>query len=770
MSSDRPDPDQIFEELADKVAVAIERGKMVLFKNALEELERFHRFLLALNSAHDENGSPFSYAQMSSGFFREPHREWIGHYRRLFALAADQIPENDDFIRSLAYVPQRLIANSRAYALTPALINAVLDLGPMMVHRLQGWRDKRTTVQVPIGGAALPQLSLPSSEAQAYASTLPGLIGAWESLTRYAGLTFEWKKLRRKKTPSERWRAYSDCWPFFWSHLTNTAYCLATCVWNEDEAGAAAYIDALLRWRSTFSHELDGRGFYSLYHRFLYPTMLRDPWDNAERHAAGLVRAQADSLSPEAVFGSLLTRAHSDILLTSAQLFLLWSGSQKLSTDIGARVARSLLQTKVQEDADGEAATRPLRLQASFLDMVRFVVAPIEKDGRSYGAELDQFVRQLDNMTERHIVPGRIYTPTTLHGRDGLLSSEVAIMAASIPLQGDDGLRARLAHLIAEESKWPDEDGSIRLMLSHLRRVMDALEKDTPILRAGVKDVLAADSPEALTRLADLIGEIISDVNAAREARLSERPVDADKLLQIGALFEDQIFSGHLNLGVFGGVRIVREQNADTADVHDIGITTVLKGQLTTPLMDHDIKHMMEDVAKNAGALIRPLVWNEFLEKSRQTHEVEASILEKPFWDLALELGRQLQRNAILLVSQDDASALRRASYGLQIVEEDIEIETQPSLQRRGDYVATVNGIPVFSAGMPAGEAWHFSPQQLSQISFERLPDTDVYALATYQATDDVTGVIRLKVKPRLQWNDLPVSVIQFRRLADELE
>ena len=71
MRSDFPEPDDIFEELADKVATAIERGKMVSFKRSLEEMERFHQFLLALNSARSVDGSQFNYAQISGGLWNE---------------------------------------------------------------------------------------------------------------------------------------------------------------------------------------------------------------------------------------------------------------------------------------------------------------------------------------------------------------------------------------------------------------------------------------------------------------------------------------------------------------------------------------------------------------------------------------------------------------------------------------------------------------------------------------------------------------------------
>ena len=44
---------------------------------------------------------------------------------------------------------------------------------------------------------------------------------------------------------------------------------------------------------------------------------------------------------------------------------------------------------------------------------------------------LDGLVGRLDNMTERRVVPGRVFTPSTLDRKDDLLLSVVAILLAA---------------------------------------------------------------------------------------------------------------------------------------------------------------------------------------------------------------------------------------------------------------------------------------------------------------------------------------------------
>ena len=122
MMHDFPTPDDIFEELADKTAVQIDRLAPVAFDNAFRELVRYHRFLLALNTSRTPDGAPFSYAELTGDAWNAPHRQWIAQYRRLFERAMDQLPNDDHFIRSLSYAPSKLLPRPGDPELTPMLL------------------------------------------------------------------------------------------------------------------------------------------------------------------------------------------------------------------------------------------------------------------------------------------------------------------------------------------------------------------------------------------------------------------------------------------------------------------------------------------------------------------------------------------------------------------------------------------------------------------------------------------------------------------------
>ncbi len=137
MRPELPLPDDILEELADKTAACIDRMAPVAFNDAFREMTRYHRFLLELSASQTEEGEPFSYAEIAGDGWHAPHRDWIRQYRRLFERAADRIPDDDRFIRTLAHVPDRLLARDGGEPPPPGVVKVILDLMPVLVHRLE---------------------------------------------------------------------------------------------------------------------------------------------------------------------------------------------------------------------------------------------------------------------------------------------------------------------------------------------------------------------------------------------------------------------------------------------------------------------------------------------------------------------------------------------------------------------------------------------------------------------------------------------------------
>ena len=68
MTRELPALNEIVEEMANKAALQIDRLAPVAFDAALDELTRYHSFLLNVNASHNPDGTPLNYAAVHGEF------------------------------------------------------------------------------------------------------------------------------------------------------------------------------------------------------------------------------------------------------------------------------------------------------------------------------------------------------------------------------------------------------------------------------------------------------------------------------------------------------------------------------------------------------------------------------------------------------------------------------------------------------------------------------------------------------------------------------
>jgi hypothetical protein len=227
-----PTPSNFLEELADRVIAQIERSAITAFKGAFDELTGFHVFLLEAHNTRTDQGQPISFAEIGD-LWDVPYREWIRQYRRVFESAADKIGVETTFIDWLNHTVMRLLPPDAA-DLSPAVVTSLLDLGIHEVIVLEDWVTRRTTLDVPPDQAAQPRLHLAGSERRAYESVIRSFIGAWENVLRIADRLYGFRD-QEGRPAADLWKAFGRSMPFLDKHLRNTAYLLASAIWNEDE-------------------------------------------------------------------------------------------------------------------------------------------------------------------------------------------------------------------------------------------------------------------------------------------------------------------------------------------------------------------------------------------------------------------------------------------------------------------------------------------------------------------------------------------------------
>lgn len=774
MKRDLPAAEQIIEELANKVAVQVDRLAAVAFDNALDELVRYHRFLLALNASVSPDGTPFSYAELASGFLpRPPHLIWISQYRRLFERAANRLGEDAYFIERLAGVPIRLLPRPGDAQQPPGIFMAILNLGPGLTHRLEAWVTKRAAVAT-VEGTSQPRFSLAGSDSKAYANALKRIVGEWETLLQVVPSIFGWR-LEEQASANDRWSSLSRSWYFLSYHLQNTAYMLAAAVWNGDEIGAVEYRDTLIRWPEVSSYQREAR-VDLLNRRLLFPDIVHMDWSNAVIHLKPNLPAYPVELAPNELFGSLLQEAHHDCVVLTAATLLSWHMESKLASDIGARTALALLRREV---ADAGSSFRHLqqtgfRFQSVFLDIIRIELAGERFCEDGYGNELDRIVSSLDSMSERSVVPGRIYTPSTKDDREGLRAAFLATLLAVVPLEGDGGLDQRLRRLLANEAALPDGDRSLRNLLQLLEAFHHLLDSETAELRLGATGLSAAVKFEAaVAALKAIIETSLSTIRGHRRERLEKQPVDPSKIERIRSTLDKALLTPPAAIPFFRG--FVLSEGTDTADeeVAEFDLRGVSKGELVDPPMETEPANFVEVLADAVCRHASDRILRHFGERPRENFEVSVGVENEVFWQVMKATAPRVGAEPVLLVSRQEEGRIIRHHF-VYAKRSDTSIKIERNAREAGghygSYVATIEGIDVFGVDFQAGTAWLFSAQSLQSVTYEAIDGADRHVQAVFEDHQEGSGVLRIRFKQSIRWIDGPILEIRLPTREDNSE
>lgn len=757
---DLPTPEQILEELADKTAAHMDRRANVAFDGALQEMTRYHRFLLALNATRTPDGASFSFAEVAGDAWNKPHRDWIRQYSRLFERAADYISDDGHYLRSLAYVPYRILPGPNDPGLPPDVTNGILDLGPMMMHRLEAWVTKRTVLDTPEGESAKPRLSLSGTDARAYENLLPALVGAWESLLELAPNLYNWGE-RRQNADSERWDAFRESWPFLWQHLKNTAYCLAVAVWNEDEVGASLFREALVRWSQNLTFALNGSELRPS-RRYLFPDVMTMEWLAASRQATPFAYEYMRPLTPDQIFSTVIRGAHDDVLLLTAGLLLFWTANAKQTSDIGGRTAWALLNRDGGPEKHAVVTPNGICFRSLFLDMLRFEIAGNRYAEGSYAGELDKLVETLDGMTERRVVPGRIYTPSTSHGRKDILISLTAFLAATIPETADGEFLRSLSDISEDEKKLPGGDEALRAIVHELKSIQSLLKDSSDQLKHAISVLaLEIDTQEVIDQLYNIVVQARETIEGKRRQRLHERPVSLAKLEQIRSEAQVALLKSASNVPFFRNVGIERSIYEASNETREVVFSSIDKAVMVEPAMAPPVINfddfLQSQILQQAGAY----AWEDFKRRPRTHKNFTGDFAEERFWKEIADLVDQIGPDPILLVCRSiEGRALRSLRYSAGEETPRLRIEQRPRSEAEGSYIATIEGVDVFAVDLPAGTAWLFSGRLLRQIKYAELDNQSHYVGVSFELEDRDRVKLKLCFSQQFVWGDGPIFEI----------
>lgn len=763
MRSELPTQAQIIEELADRVAAQIDQRRPVAFDGALEELVRYHRFLLGLGASTTPEGAPFNYAEVAGGEWHPPHRIWTMQYRRLFDLAAERIPESDHFLGKLVYTLVRLLRLPEGLVATRAISESVLDLFPSLMHAVEAWVTRRVVSVVDDGADPGRRLALAGSDAKAHAAMLRRIVGAWESLLTHSPLMSDAANTEGKDETAQ-WAAVQRAWPFVWNHLLNTAYCLALCVWNEDDEGAVVFREALVRWPENYRFLLPDAA-YLRRPELLFPDLLEQNWAAAQQGFAAVAFSHHTQVAPGALFATALDGVHDDVLQLVADLLTLWVVQERPAKTLAAKTALELL-AQVGAERHGAPPTPP-PAGAVLLRFLRLQMAGGRHRGGSYGARLDALVQLLDRLTERDVVAGRIYTPTTIHDRDETLWADVALFSALMGNADRQATLDRVRALAENDGLLPRGDRSLRDILYELSRYKQ-VAADRPPSVLGAIEKLGSDTAEAqLVFGAEMVAEIEKVIAQVRLDRLRALPVDPARLETWRAAAEANLLDA-ANLVSFPSAVL------ETADALDIGQLCTFrfpnypKARLTDPMMEDLASNEIEVFSARVAQWADDRTFGVLNDLDQTAASIAADPLDPAFWISLRPLVAEVGPAPRLMLPHRFHHALIDVimDHGTSPLAELTLVNGNP---RRNGYLCQIDGIDVYIEPLDPYRALLFSGERLQRLRYGAL-EGGGYVRVAFEpnaSDDDVHGFLEFQFRQEMTWNETPIFEIALPRAPE---
>lgn len=775
---DSSTPDHFMEELADQLVGQINRAAVTSFKSALDELVRFHKFILESQEITSDDGSTVSYA-MVGGIWRRPDEGWIREYRRVFIAAADKLADDAEYLNKLSYLVLRLLPKNGLTA-APEALNAILELGTHQVLALEAWFTRHTTVEVREGGAASPRLALAGSDSRAYSDALMNFVGAWESVIQMTSSIFKWPE-QQALGADTLWSSRGRAWSFLQTHMYACAHFVATSVWNEDELGADRYRDMLLRWLQGIYADAE-EGFDLHNDELIPPSILERPWVEVEPLARQFRRYPDDTrpLSPAHLFASVIRDALEDAITVCAAVCLSWHARGQQSGDIGARTASLLVRRQVIE-GDGSHLARRGRDIGVFKRTLALVLRsflPVRSVGSGYGSVLDTLVRRLNQMSARYVIPGRIYSGWGGDGVETLYPELLAILAANLPDRGDGSGEQMVDFLAADETLFESGDESVRNTISSLRQFAEGLRTlDYPAFERAV----VALSPEvnvedSRTKLEMILNSLVATLSEKCDERLRAAPLDAAKAEQVRAKVESDLRRLGPPVAPFTSFEVFYSGERSLTP-QEFSITGADRGLFVTPQRSYgDLNTFAELASKGVRQLLRNLVRTSFDARPRQVVPLADSSVPEDFLKSVVGHRDQFDEPPILFAPYEkigDSIWFEEMYFNNQRPGwfEDLKVEQKQGHPGGEDviYLGTISGIDVFQRGGLQDVAILCSRTALRKVTYNSVGKAcDALALALIPTAQGEKVKLTFGFSQEVEWDDTPVFEFSLNQPVTE--
>lgn len=764
-------PSAILNELGNAVVGHIEARALSSFEDALREMTDYNRLLFDLYATTSNNGTPDSYAIIEESW-RPLYREWLANYRRIVQRAAARLDDDPEFLGSAVYIPRMLIPGRTAVA--PQIVQGILDLGPTILHQLEGWLLRQRGIGR--DGDVASQAGLPFAGAVevAYEDALLAFTGAWESLVHYTTPLRE-RNEDMLADPSARWDTLTGAWPFYFGHLANTAYAFVLAVWNEDKIGTERFRDMLLRWREV-TNPLR-RQVHALTHgEFVGGDLAGLAWPAAQEALRAHLPAVADeAITPDGLFATLLSNAYEHAILIAAGVVLNWHLQGKAG-DFAITAAGKLLDREVidtDEGIDWGGNPVPSQFSSRLWNLISLDLAGRFAEERQYNASLDHLATSLDRLRERKVSSGRIFRPSTIHDRHGLIGAYVLMLEALATEAGVEAAVRSIRAFAEDDSRLPYGDRTLR----DLQRFLQNLDEAASSLEEGQHEVALRLNPLMDQGAERLLHRLRANVYAitqeVRTERIRSGRVDPDRLRAVADHMERQLLERDGMIGVFQDIAFSTQEGIPVDK--EFSLTGVEAAQFLIPPLADQSDRYLELVAEKLSDALGLHVWPEdFFTRPTREAEVRFAPDDPTFWRELAEMAAQVGPSPAFMMPSNLAQLLTRkfvwgrrdqADHGLNV------IRNRERAGSRNMYVVTIEGIDIYrvNTDTPATGTL-FSALSLEAVTYAVAGEGGraIDLTFTQDVDDPWRGALTARFGRQITWTDAPIISVTFSLPADD--
>ncbi|MGH9428682.1 MAG: hypothetical protein ACRD2L_20520, partial [Terriglobia bacterium] len=349
------------------------------------------------------------------------------------------------------------------------------------------------------------------------------------------------------------------------------------------------------------------------------------------------------------------------------------------------------------------------------------------------------------------------------HGRGDLRGSFVAILLAYAPAEGDEGVLARTLELVESETAVPAGDHSLRGLISELQGMRKYIDADAAQLKRGVRALNRdIDDTAARFRLGQILDGLISAIEDQRRTRLIERPIDPARLNEIRREVEAAIFTPPAKIPFFEGFIIERVEGPIVpSEIATCSVQGVPKGELTQPPMDSSAS-LKEHLASCVADYAAGRVLGSFARLKRRIRKVKSGLHTNRFWQTVSNQAKHVVAPVLLVPHHEHTRLLRSLVYESSKRLHGLNVEQKRPHPGAG-YLATIEGVDVYSGGLKAGEAWLFSARALRRVAYLAQEEPASVVSVIFQAAEDlVKGTVKFEFSQSVDWDGSPIIEFKF--------